>query len=69
MRKRGVSSSQLRGCFEGTKKKRTYVVEVDVYTAKVREYKISDSVCPLYRLGIVVEGVQEPRVFGSDKLA
>ncbi len=52
-----------------SKTKRTYIVEVNVYPAVVREYKVSDGVCPLYRLGVVVKGVQEPRVFGSDELA
>ena len=35
----------------------------------MREYKVTDSVCSLDSLGVVVEGVEEPRVFGSDELA
>ena len=58
MRKRSISSSQLRGSYARSRRnKRTYVVEVDVYTAIMREYKVSDSVCPLYRLGVIVKGV------------
>lgn len=34
----------------------TTIVEVNVYAAVMREYKVSDSVCPLYRLGVIVEG-------------
>ena len=47
----------------------TYIIEVDVYTAIMSEYKVADSVSSLYRLGVIVEGVQEPRVFGCDELA
>ena len=35
----------------------TYIIEVDVYTAIMCEYKIADSVSSLYRLGVIVEGV------------
>ncbi len=53
-KERKVSSSQLKG---GARKKRTYIVEVDVHTAVMREDKVSDSVCPLDRLGVIVKGV------------
>lgn len=33
------------------------IVEVDVNTAIMREYKVTDSVCSLDRLGVIVEGV------------
>lgn len=33
------------------------IVEVDVDTAIMGEYEVSYSVCTLYRLGIIVEGV------------
>jgi hypothetical protein len=52
-----VSLSQLRGCRVGSRRKRTYIVEVDIGAAVMREYKISDGICPLYRLGVVVESV------------
>ena len=52
-----VSSSQLSGCCAGPGEKRTYIVEVDVDTAIMGEYEVSYSVCTLYRLGIIVEGV------------
>ena len=47
----------------------TCIVEIDIYPAIVREHKVSDGVCPLYRLGVVVEGAQKPRIFGSNELA
>ena len=47
----------------------TYIVKIDIYPAIVREYKISNGVCPLYGLGVIVEGAQEPRIFGSNELA
>ena len=47
----------------------TYIVKIDIYPAIVREYEVSDGVCPLYRLGVIVKGAQEPRIFGSDELA
>ena len=47
----------------------TYIVKIDIYPAIVREHKVSNGVCPLYRLGVVVEGAQEPRIFGRDELA
>ena len=34
----------------------TYIVEVDIYPTIVREDKVSNGVCSLYRLGVVVEG-------------
>ena len=48
---------------------RTYIVEVNVYSTIVGEHEVSDGICPLYRLRVVVEGVQEPGVFSSDELA
>lgn len=52
-----ISSSQLRGCRAEPRKKRTYIVEVDIDAAVMREYEVSDSIRPLYRLGVIVEGV------------
>ena len=49
--------------------KGTYVVEINVYPAIMGEDKVSDGVCPLYGLGVVVKGIQKPRVFGGDELA
>ena len=57
MRKGDVRWSQLRGSWVGFRTRRTYIVEVDVYPAIVRKYKVADGVCPLYGLGVVVEGV------------
>lgn len=49
---------KFRGsCARPGRKKRTHIVEVDVYTAIMREYEISNSICPLYRLGVIVKGV------------
>ena len=48
---------------------RTYIVKIDIYPAIVREYKVSNGVCPLDGLGVIVEGAQEPRIFGSNELA
>lgn len=59
----------MRGHYTGLRTERTYVVKVDVYPAIVREHKVSDGICPLDRLGVTVESVQEPRIFGSDELA
>lgn len=47
----------LGGSCTGLKTMRTYVVEVDIDPAIVREYKVANGICPLYRLGIVVKGV------------
>ena len=57
MRIGGISWSQWKGYRAGPGKKRTYVVEVDVNAAIMREYKVSDSIRPLYRLGVIVKGV------------
>lgn len=57
MRIARISSSQLRGCRVGPRKKRTYIVEVDIDAAVMREYEVPDGICPLYRLGVIVEGV------------
>ena len=35
----------------------TYIIEVDVYTAIMCEYKVADSVSSLNRLGVIVKGV------------
>lgn len=67
--RRKVSSSQLKRCRIGPRKKRTYIVEVDIDATVMREYEVSDGICPLYRLGVIVESVQEPRVFSSNELA
>ena len=64
-----VSSGHCRGFEAEPRTERTYIVEVDIYTAIVREDKVSDGVCPLYRLGVIIEGGQEPRIFGGDELA
>ena len=42
----------------------TYVVEIDVDAPIVGEYKITDSVCPLDGLGIVVKSVEKPGILG-----
>lgn len=47
----------------------TYIVEVYVYTTKVVENEVSDCVCALDGLRVVVESSQEPRIFGCYKLA
>ena len=59
----------LRGLLSRTQDRTTYIVKIDIYPAIVREYKVSNGVCPLYRLGVIVEGAQEPRIFGSNELA
>lgn len=43
----------------------TYIVEVDVDTAVVGENEVADGVCALDGLGVVVECVQKPGVFGG----
>ena len=48
---------------------KTYIIEVNIYPTIMREHKISNGVRPLDGLGVVVEGVQEPGVLGSDELA
>ena len=47
----------------------TYIVEVYVYTTKVVENEVSDCVCALDRLRVVVESSQEPGIFGGYELA
>ena len=46
-----------------------YIIEVDVYTAKVGENEIPNCICALYGLRIVVKSSEEPGVFGSYELA
>lgn len=41
-----------------------YIVEVDIDAPKVLEGKVSDGVCALYRVGIAVPCLDEPRVSG-----
>ncbi len=47
----------------------TYIVEVYVYTTKVAENEVSDCVCALDGLRVVVEGAEEPGIFGCYELA
>ncbi len=47
----------------------TYVVEVDVDAAEVGEDEIADRVGTLDGVGVVVETVEEPRVFRSNELS
>ncbi len=47
----------------------TYIVEVYVYTTKVVENEVSDCVCALDGLRVVVEGGEEPGIFGCYELA
>lgn len=47
----------------------TYIIEVDVDAAEVGENEVADGVRALDGLGVVVEGVQEPGVFGGYELA
>ena len=46
-----------------------YIVEIDVDSAVVSEDKVSDSVCALDRLRIIVKSVEEPWVLCSYKLS
>ena len=47
----------------------THIVEVYVYTTKVAENEVSDCVCALDGLRIVVKGGEEPGIFGCYELA
>ena len=47
----------------------TYIIEVYVYTTKVVENKVSDCVCALDGLRVVIEGGEEPGIFGCYELA
>ena len=49
--------------------KATYVIQVDIDTAKVRQHKVPYGICPLDRLAVVVESTEEPWVLGSDQLS
>lgn len=64
-----LAGLNLRELLNRIRDRTTYIVKIDIYPAIVREHKVSDGVCPLYRLGVVVEGAQEPRIFGSNELA
>ena len=57
MRKGYVSPTQLRGSCTGLWTKRTYIVEIDVDPAIVREHKVPNGICPLYSVGIIIKGV------------
>ena len=47
----------------------TYIVEVYIYTTKVVENEVSDCICALDWLRVVVEGGEEPGIFGCYELA
>jgi hypothetical protein len=47
----------------------TYIIKVNICTAKVSKNKVSDSICPLDRVLVAVKCVEEPRIFVLDKLA
>lgn len=47
----------------------TYIIEVNVNTTKVGKDKVTNGVCTLYGLAVIVKGRKEPGVFGSDQLA
>ena len=42
----------------------TYIIQVDVDTTVVGEDKVSNCICALDGVGVVVKGGEEPRVFG-----
>ena len=48
--------------------KETYIVEVYVHPTVMGKDKVSDCVGPLYRMGVVVKGVQKPRIFSGYQL-
>ena len=64
-----LAGLNLRGLLSNIKDRATYIVKIDIYPAIMREYKVSNGVCALYRLGVIVEGAQEPRILGSNELA
>ena len=47
----------------------THIVEVYVYTAEVVENEVSDRVCALDGLRVVVESSEEPGIFRRYELA
>ena len=46
----------------------TYIVEVYVHPTVMGKYKVPDCVSPLYRMGVVVKGIQKPRIFSGYQL-
>lgn len=48
---------------------KTYIVQIDIGTAIVRQNEIPDRVRALDGVLVAIEGVQEPGVFRSNELA
>jgi hypothetical protein len=61
----GVEAEATGDRMEGN----AHIVQIDIDAAKMGQHKIADGVGPLNGLRIVVEGVEEPGVFGCDQLA
>ena len=49
--------------------KATYIIQVDVDTAKVRQNEVPYGICPLDRLAVIVESIEKPGVLGSNQLS
>ena len=47
----------------------TYIVQIDIDTSIMCQDKVPNRVGPLDRMCVVVEGVQKPRILGSNELA
>lgn len=47
----------------------TYVVEINISSTVVGEYKVPNRVCALDGVVVAIEGVQEPRVLGGNEVA
>lgn len=46
-----------------------YIVQIEIDATEMGEDKVSDRICPLDGLRVVVKGIEEPRILGCNQLA
>lgn len=47
----------------------TYIVQIDIGSAKMGQNEITDRVCALDGVFVAVKGLEEPGIFGGDEVA
>lgn len=60
-------ASDLNVRESGGERGKTYIVQVNIDAAEVSQHEVSNGVCTLNWLRVIVESVEEPWVFGSNK--